>query len=192
LKGANAPLLRAFSNTRSASRDSTAIDISRMVTGLVNVNGNRIRLVGGPGLFRQYFLFLSPASTSRASTWAYAEPRLPGLLSNLPRTDVSRGPIPIRLPVRRPTTSLPEPWRNNPRTSRNRDSVPRLWRRLLLRWLNSDSSWLSSNHSAPSKGAEYSAYSVLGSGARFSLSLGHITRPLTISRASGSRPLLPP
>src|SRR5437667_9546718 len=46
--------------------------------------------------------------------------------------------------------------------------------------------------SAPTNSAEYSAHSVLGSSARFSLSLGHITRPLTISRASGSRPLLPP
>ena len=34
------PLARAFSNTRFVSRDSTAIDISRMVTGLVTVNGN--------------------------------------------------------------------------------------------------------------------------------------------------------
>src|SRR5207245_5039002 len=66
------------------------------------------------------------------------------------------------------------------------------WRRLLLRWLNGDPSWLSPNNSAPTKSAEYSAHSVLGSGARFSLSLGHMTRPLTITRASGSRPLLPP
>src|SRR5713101_9963037 len=48
---------------------------------------------------------------------------------------------------------------------------------------------LSPNHSALSKSAEYSAHSILGSGAGFSLSLGHMTRPLTISRASGSRPL---
>jgi RNase P subunit RPR2 len=39
-----------------------------MVTGLVTVNGNRIRLVGGPGLVRQYFLPLSYVSTSRHST----------------------------------------------------------------------------------------------------------------------------
>ena len=58
--------------------------------------------------------------------------------------------------------------------------------------MNGDPSWLSPNNSAPTKGAEYSAYSVLGSGARFSLSLSHMIRPLTISRASGSRPLLPP
>src|SRR5439155_15823817 len=50
---------------------------------------------------------------------------------------------------------------------------------------------LSPNHSAPTKSADYSAHSVLGSSARFALSLGHGTRPLTISRASGSRPLLP-
>jgi hypothetical protein len=50
----------------------------------------------------------------------------------------------------------------------------------------------SSNDSAPSQSAEYSAHGVLGSGARFSFSLGHMTRPLMISRARGSRPLLPP
>ncbi len=51
---------------------------------------------------------------------------------------------------------------------------------------------LSPNHSAVTESAEYPARSVLGSGAGFSFSLGHMTRPLTISRASGSRPLLPP
>jgi len=36
-------LLRAFSNTRFASRNSTAIDIIRLVTGPVTVNGNKAR-----------------------------------------------------------------------------------------------------------------------------------------------------
>src|SRR6266480_6849510 len=43
LKDANAVLLRAFSNTRFASRNSTAIDIIRLVTGPVTVNGNKAR-----------------------------------------------------------------------------------------------------------------------------------------------------
>jgi hypothetical protein len=47
-------------------------------------------------------------------------------------------------------------------------------------------------HSATTQGPKDPAYSILGSGARFSFSLSHRTRPLTISRASGSRPLLPP
>src|SRR6266705_7088420 len=87
LKDANTPLLRAFSNTRFASRDSTAIYISRMVTGLVTVNGNNeVRREGlvKHGSFSQYFLPLSYVCTSRHSTGDYAEPRLPGLLSNLP------------------------------------------------------------------------------------------------------------
>ena len=51
---------------------------------------------------------------------------------------------------------------------------------------------ISPDHSAVSKGVENPAYSVLGSGACFSFFLGHMIRPLTISRASGSKPLLPP
>src|SRR6266487_6978151 len=35
-----APPFEIFPNTRFTSRDSTAIDISRLVTGLVTVNGN--------------------------------------------------------------------------------------------------------------------------------------------------------
>ena len=51
---------------------------------------------------------------------------------------------------------------------------------------------LSPDHSAPTQGAKDSAQGILGSSARFSFSLAHRTSPLTISRASGSRPLLPP
>src|SRR5207245_8064518 len=44
----------------------------------------------------------------------------------MPRTNIPRAPISIRLPVRRQTASLAELWRNNLRTSRLWDGVPRL------------------------------------------------------------------
>src|SRR6266566_2832071 len=91
--------------------------------------------VRSPGLFRNTF--------SPSLTFVLRKPP-PGTMQSLDyqvfcktcqSTDLSRDPIPIRLPVRRPTTSLPELWRNNPRTSRNRNSVPRLWTSLQAMWL---------------------------------------------------------
>src|SRR5437870_5625523 len=43
--------------------------------------------------------------------------------------------ISLRFPFRRQIASLPELWRNNTRTSRNRDSVPRLLTSLQAMWL---------------------------------------------------------
>ncbi len=65
----------------------------------------------------------------------HAKPRLQGLLPNLPRNDIPRGQISIRLPVRRQTPRLPELWRDHSRTGRVRDSVPRLLTSLQAMWL---------------------------------------------------------
>jgi hypothetical protein len=81
--------------------------------------------------------FPSPLSSfySDADQMPHAEPQLQSLLPNLPGANIPRNPIPIRLPVRRPTTSLPELRRNTTRTSRNRNSVPRLLTSLQAMWL---------------------------------------------------------
>jgi hypothetical protein len=71
----------------------------------------------------------------RCRSLTHAKPRLQGLLPNLQGTDLSRGQISIRLPVRRQTTSLPELRRDNSRTSRVRDGVPRLLTSLQAMWL---------------------------------------------------------
>src|SRR6266571_966854 len=66
---------------------------------------------------------------------SHAKPRLQSLLPNMSGTNIPRTPIPIRLPVRRQTTSMPELRRNNTRTSRILDSVPRLLTSLKAMWI---------------------------------------------------------
>jgi len=89
----------------------------------------------GPRIVSHQNLRCSPTHLIEHLTKSHAEPRLQDLLPNLPGTDLSRGSISIRLPVRRQTTSLPELRRDNSRTSRVRDGVPRLLTRLEDLWL---------------------------------------------------------
>src|SRR6266516_5295208 len=57
------------------------------------------------------------------------------LLSTLPRAYISGGPIPFRLSIHRPSTSLRALWRKDSGTTRDRKGVRRLLTSLAAMWL---------------------------------------------------------